>query len=137
MRTFLRFIFILFTTHFRIHYLRFTIFFIPEKWSFSMNFRENYCYVLVSSTITSHLMMTSLLFYQASLLDSLNKSSINRICRFRDHAQTLNERIRESNRFKHESFTERFTKSLISWYSFHDKERLKYESSSTSKQFVS
>jgi 16S rRNA C1402 (ribose-2'-O) methylase RsmI len=36
-----RFIFVLFTTHFRIHQLLFTAFFIHERRSLSMNFRKN------------------------------------------------------------------------------------------------
>jgi hypothetical protein len=36
-----RFIFVLFTTHFRIHQSLFTAFFIHERRSFSMNFRKN------------------------------------------------------------------------------------------------
>jgi hypothetical protein len=38
----LNLIFVFFTIHFRIHHLRFTAFFIHEKWSFSMNFRKNH-----------------------------------------------------------------------------------------------
>ncbi len=36
-----RFIFVLFTTHFRIHQSLFTAFFIHERRSFSMNFKKN------------------------------------------------------------------------------------------------
>ncbi len=41
-KIFLRFIFVFFTTHFRIYHLRFTAFFIHEKWSFSMIFKKNH-----------------------------------------------------------------------------------------------
>jgi hypothetical protein len=37
-----RFIFVLFTTHFRIHQSLFTAFFIHERRSFSMNFKKNF-----------------------------------------------------------------------------------------------
>jgi hypothetical protein len=43
-----RFIFVLFTTHFRIHQSLFTAFFIHEKRSFSMNFRKNFTHDLIS-----------------------------------------------------------------------------------------
>jgi hypothetical protein len=38
----LHLIFVFFTTHFRIHHLRFTTFLSHETWSFSMNFRKNH-----------------------------------------------------------------------------------------------
>jgi hypothetical protein len=41
-KTFLHFIFVFFTTHFRIHHLLFTAFFIHERRSLSMNFRKNH-----------------------------------------------------------------------------------------------
>jgi hypothetical protein len=41
-RIFLHFIFVFFTSHFRIHHLRFTAFFIHERRSLSMNFRKNH-----------------------------------------------------------------------------------------------
>jgi hypothetical protein len=41
-KIFLYLIFVFFMTHFRIHHLRFTTFFIHEKRSFSMNFRKNH-----------------------------------------------------------------------------------------------
>jgi hypothetical protein len=51
------------------------------------------CYVLVSSTNTSHLIIASFLSDQASLLDSLHKSSVNQTRRFNDHAQIFSKRI--------------------------------------------
>jgi hypothetical protein len=42
LKTHLCLIFVFFTTHFRIHHLRFTAFFIHERWSFSMNFKKNH-----------------------------------------------------------------------------------------------
>jgi hypothetical protein len=54
---------------------------------------QSHCYVFVLSTSTSHLVISSSFSNQASLLDSLNNSSVNRIFRFIDHAQIFSERI--------------------------------------------
>jgi plasmid replication initiation protein len=80
-----------------------------------------HCYALVSSTNTSHLVIASFLFDQASLLNNLSKSTINRIRRFNkscSNSQRTNHEM--SKRSQHENFIERFTKILISWYSSHD-----------------
>jgi hypothetical protein len=100
--------------------------------------KKKSCYAFVSSTNTSHLIIASSFLNQASLFDNLNLFSINRIHRFNDYVQIFNERIMKWAKNLN-------TKVLLnnSWrvssrdIHFTTWKRLKYESSSTSKLFIS
>jgi hypothetical protein len=110
-----------------------------ERWILIISYAKwMYCYVLVSNTNTSHLVIASLFSDQASLLDNLSQSSINQTYRFNDFVQTFNERIMKWTRdFSTKVLLNNSRRissrdiHLTTW------KRLRYESSSTSKLFIS
>jgi hypothetical protein len=63
-----RFIFVLFTTHFRIHQSLFTAFFIHEKRSFSMNFKKNLTKNSISILIRSKWSISRLIMRRQACL---------------------------------------------------------------------
>jgi hypothetical protein len=100
-----------------------------------------YCYAFALSTSTSHLVISSTLSIRQACLTVLvtlqSIESFDSLIMLRFSASELKNEQKISN----ESFTERFTKKFISWYSHHDlKTTWRWqinESKSTSKLFIS